>query len=384
MQTVSERTMLILDDEDDVFELVKEQLAEEGWEIQHFYAEKDFLGYVDGDDFNEDNTVALIDISLGQDREGGFKAAGKLSDREIRLPIIFVSASALEENISRSAEAGSYAYLNKSRLKQYPRDLRAAIAQAEGSHRRYVIERVSELNQWGNRAIVLASSLGHDIKGLISPLLAASLALKQRALAAPQLDQATILASLDRIIRDLDRARSILSNSFDFIGGRKDAFSRTEIDLVQIGRDLVTRHTSERPPVRFHSDCDRAIIYGDETLVAQVLYNLIDNAQKHASESAYIEVSVALTQGEADISVRDYGTTTLVPSEVRRIWRPLVRGRKAAGFGGGIGLAVVKEFAEMLGGSNYHAYPDDGQVGNRFGFRIPLASSSKGKIKPED
>jgi signal transduction histidine kinase len=368
------RTIVILDDEAEIPALVAEVLKDDHETlVLHFEDEAGFLAHLDGDDFDEDSTIALIDISIGTDREAGFTAAEAIANREISIPIIFVSEAALGANIRRSAEVGSYAFLNKPRLRQYHQDLRSAIAQAEGTHARHLKQQVNELTLWGNRAIVLAGSIGHEIRRLVKPALVQSLALKQRARDCENFGRDQVISHTQKIISDLERAQSILNNAFNFIRGQEwTGLTLTEIEMVSFTQLLLDRFSSETPAVRFQAACARAMVRGDETMMAQMIFNLVHNAQRYASAGAWIDVTISVDGANVDVSVRDYGLTKLSPSQIRRIWRPLVRGHNKIGEGGGIGLAIVKEFAAMHGGTNYHTLPGDTSAGNIFGFSIPL------------
>jgi CheY-like chemotaxis protein len=139
MQSKSIKTLLILDDEDDIAQLIANELQSEA-KIVHFTRADQFLAYLNRKEFDAESCMALIDIILGQDNEGGFEVANQLSERKMPIPFIFISHSRLTENIIRSAEIGSHAFINKMRLVANPDELRAALAQAEGAHIRRMRE----------------------------------------------------------------------------------------------------------------------------------------------------------------------------------------------------------------------------------------------------
>jgi signal transduction histidine kinase len=317
MSAQVEKIILILDDEPDIPELVKALFRDEV-RVVHFHSAAEFIAYVSGEQFREEDSMALIDIALGRDREAGFTAANHLSESEIHVPIIFISESSLMSHITRSAEAGSHAYLNKERLRQYPEDLKAAIAQAEGARLRQERERVDKLNQWGNRAVVLAGALSHEIKTLIAPMLNEVLVLRNRASEAPQLDRDVILIAATNIIRYLERAQSVINTAVNFISGKSDVLVRTNIDIVKVVADIVARHAEEHPPVRFVS-CNPLMVHADATRVAQMVFNLINNAQKYAGDGHSIVVSVTVDDRFVDVCVRDYGSTKLSATDRSRI-----------------------------------------------------------------
>jgi signal transduction histidine kinase len=370
MASNPEKVILLLDDEDEVPALVRREFGEE-MQVLHFRSASSFIEHVRSDSFKERGSIALIDIVLGRDYEAGFETAHYLSENEIYIPIVFLSESKLTSHITRSAEAGSHAYVVKERLRRDPSELRTAFAQAEGAWLRQEEERIDKLIQWGNRAVVLAGALSHEIRALIDPMLNTALALRNTATIAPTMDADIVIRAVDGILSDLDRARSLLNTAFKFISGNSDVLSRSEIDIAALVAEIVDRHASEHPPVRFQGS-GAHLVHADRTRITQMVFNLINNAQKYAPDGQAIDVSVTIDDRFVNVCVRDYGSTRLSAREVRRIWAPLVRGDNAAGTeGGGYGLAIVKQFALMHGGSVYHRYPDDNAPGNSFGFRLP-------------
>ena len=95
----------------------------------------------------------------------------------------------------------------------------------------------------------------------------------------------------------------------------------------------------------------------DERLVArvhaesvhQIVLNLLDNAVKHGG-SGPILLRAAPSNGGVRLSVADRGPG-VAPGDRERVWRPFVRvGGQSAVAGSGIGLAVVRELANLLNG----------------------------------
>ncbi|MEM9260178.1 MAG: ATP-binding protein, partial [Bacteroidota bacterium] len=88
----------------------------------------------------------------------------------------------------------------------------------------------------------------------------------------------------------------------------------------------------------------------DDEKVATILTNLLANALKYTPNGGSVELSLLLHQGTTwEISVADNGPGIPV-SERERVFQRFVQlGREQAG-GTGVGLALVKEFAELLGG----------------------------------
>jgi signal transduction histidine kinase len=91
----------------------------------------------------------------------------------------------------------------------------------------------------------------------------------------------------------------------------------------------------------------------DTELAGQVLANLIDNACKYSREAADPRLWLRVRQenGRVCFEVEDRGPG--IPARERRaIFRPFARGRQADATGGGVGLglALARRWANLLGG----------------------------------
>jgi signal transduction histidine kinase len=111
----------------------------------------------------------------------------------------------------------------------------------------------------------------------------------------------------------------------------------------------------------------------DAAMVQQIVGNLIDNARKYTRDAADKRIWVwAKPAGRGVVlEVEDRGTG--VPaSERKAIFKPFRRGEQAdckAG-GAGLGLALAKSWAEVLGGTlTYH--PAEGGTGACFRLELP-------------
>ena len=121
-------------------------------------------------------------------------------------------------------------------------------------------------------------------------------------------------------------------------------------DVVSRVVDLY-RDVADAKGVAMLETSDDSVVLGDRTLLAQVAANLIDNALKYTAAGWHVDISVALENGEAVMSVDDTGTG-IPAEELPRIWDRLFRGdasRMERGLG--LGLSLVRAIVQAHGGT---------------------------------
>jgi CheY-like chemotaxis protein/two-component sensor histidine kinase len=116
------------------------------------------------------------------------------------------------------------------------------------------------------------------------------------------------------------------------------------------------------------------VVRGDETRLAQVLGNLLQNAAKFTPAGGRVNVSVREEGGAAVIRVRDTGAG-IEPALLESIFDPFTQAKQtlARSEGGlGLGLALVKGLVTLHGG-DVSVSSDGLGRGAEFVVRIPLA-----------
>ena len=109
------------------------------------------------------------------------------------------------------------------------------------------------------------------------------------------------------------------------------------------------------------------------SLISRVIYNLLQNAYKYGRDNGYVRLSLARENSDAVIRVKDNGIG-IKKEDLDKIWQRFWQADSARGAegGSGLGLAMVKEIAELHGGSAA-AESTEGR-GSEFIFRIPAVS----------
>ncbi|MBS0197135.1 MAG: HAMP domain-containing histidine kinase [Planctomycetes bacterium] len=131
----------------------------------------------------------------------------------------------------------------------------------------------------------------------------------------------------------------------------------TVADLVtSLKRPLAARCEQSGMSLCVEGDqSDSRVIETDAGILERIVFNLVDNACKYASEATDKRVclSFALNDSQLQLCVRDFGPG-IARAESSRLFRPFVRGERhghGAIPGLGLGLAIASGLAKELGGN---------------------------------
>jgi CheY-like chemotaxis protein len=123
-------------------------------------------------------------------------------------------------------------------------------------------------------------------------------------------------------------------------------------------------------------------VEGDRVRLAQVLYNLLNNAAKYTGEGGKINLSIMREGADAVIEVRDAGIG-IAPDILPQIFELFIQADQSLAHsqgGLGIGLTLVRQLVEIHGGTITAASPGIGQ-GSTFTVRLPAVSMESSTIE---
>jgi len=145
-------------------------------------------------------------------------------------------------------------------------------------------------------------------------------------------------------IRELDRLidEILLASRLDSNTGHLSDFE--DVDLTALVAEECAR-------AGVPLDAVATNIRGDPTLLRRLVRNLLDNALRYAGQAG-TDAQVTRSEKATRISIRDRGAG-IPDSERSRIFQPFYRipGASDRTHGAGLGLALVKQIAELHGGS---------------------------------
>ena len=102
--------------------------------------------------------------------------------------------------------------------------------------------------------------------------------------------------------------------------------------------------------VHYSPPLEPLMVYADARRLKQILVNLLGNAAVHTSPTTKVEFSARAEADQLVLRVADNGPG-LPPGDTARWFDRFQRGPDAVAGGTGIGLSLVKGFAEAQGGS---------------------------------
>ena len=278
-----------------------------------------------------------------------------------------------------------------------PRDVRGLMAQdsfrllrAFANHAALALER-SALAEQAERARVqseterlrsgLLSSVSHDLRTPLAVITGAASTLledEDRLDAAAQREMLRSIADeaarLNRLVANLLAMTRLEAGALEV---KRSWHSLEEVvgaSLHRLGALLGDR------PVRVTLAPGLPLVAVDDVLLEQVVFNLVENAVKHAPSSTPIEIEARVHERELQLSIADRGPG-LAPGSEERVFEKFYSGDDSRRTGGvGLGLAICRGIVEAHGGRLRAANRLDG--GAMFTLALPLDANAP-VVEPE-
>ena len=166
-------------------------------------------------------------------------------------------------------------------------------------------------------------------------------------------DQAAALTAIQVGVGQMSRlAEQLLTLSRAEPGSRRARDDRVELgDLARRVLENVAGLALERGiDLGLDARDPAAATAGDETMMGEMLVNLVDNALRYCPAGSSVTVVVDRDGPDAVLAVQDDGPG-LPAGEEERVFERFYRVEGTAPSGSGLGLSIVKEVAEAAGGS---------------------------------
>jgi two-component system sensor histidine kinase KdpD len=221
----------------------------------------------------------------------------------------------------------------------------------------------------------LLSSISHDLRTPLATITGAVTTLRQFGEKMDAEGRDDLLASIEEEGARLSRFVSNLLDMTRIEAGTLNA-KRDWVDVADVIRTSVERAEKYFPARTIETRVapDLPLMRGDSTLLGQVLFNLLDNANKYGAEDGPTSIFARSEGGEVVISVVDYGKG-IPEADLGRIFDKFFRRGKADGRapGTGLGLSISRGFVEAMGGRIKAESPAQKKRGTRIVMRFPAA-----------
>lgn len=211
--------------------------------------------------------------------------------------------------------------------------------------------------------------LGHDLKNPIATIRMSSDILLKLSKEELTIKQAGLIKSTSY------RMQTLIENILDFAKGKMGEGIILERELcneslVKILEQVIkeVQISSPERKIIFKIDLDKKV-YCDKNRVAQVLANLLSNADQHGDKDAPLEIKVAQNNGIFELKVINKGLR--IPKETQdHLFQPFYRDHKEPNKKGlGLGLYIASEIAKAHEGKISVNSNDEETI---FTFQFPL------------
>lgn len=235
-------------------------------------------------------------------------------------------------------------------------------------------QRAADLQRANTIKSMFLATLSHELRNPLAPIRTGLELLKERVPA----DLAEVGAMMQR---QMNMATRLIDDLLDA--------SRIDRGKLELQRETITVESfinaaveTAKPNITAKSHHliiqhapDTVYVNGDQTRLAQVVANLLNNAAKFTPANGRIVLSVRVKSGFVVIRVRDSGIG-IPAQELGTIFEMFVQldaSRSQAAAGLGLGLALARNFIAMHGGEITAHSAGEGK-GSEFRIRLPLTA----------
>ncbi|MEK6783392.1 MAG: ATP-binding protein [Bacteroidota bacterium] len=276
--------------------------------------------------------------------------------KKLDIPFILVTGEVSEEFAVNCLKRGADDYVLKSNLSRLPLAIQHALRQHQDENTRKENEKNlflqnEELIKINSELDSFVYSISHTLR---SPL-ASILGLVNEAQLEAEKSNETVDHYFKLIEKSIHKLDHTLKDILDYSQN-----ARTEVDTSEINlKELIEESFEQLKYLKGQHEIEKYIevqdnppFYSNAYDLRCILSNLISNAIKYrdeAKEKCFIQILVSITGFAASIQVNDNGIG-IHPDHLPNVFNMFYRGTVSSD-GAGLGLYIVKEMIEKLGGT---------------------------------
>ncbi len=216
--------------------------------------------------------------------------------------------------------------------------------------------------------------LAHELRNPLAPILNASHLLGRKAAQDAELHRVQEI-----IRRQVQHMRKLLDDLLDVARITRDKIKleKEPVDLREIVRTAVETSQpildAKHHSLKLDTQREPLFVEGDQTRLAQIVVNILNNAAKFTPEGGTINLGLGRFGDQAVITVRDNGVG-MTPEMLQRAFELFAQADHSldrAQGGLGIGLSLVRRIVQLHNGTVEAFSPGLGR-GSEFVVRLPL------------
>ncbi len=335
----------------------------------------------------QDRSAVIVEVNDAYCRLSGYTR-----DEIVGMPVSALEAvespAEIAEHVKKVLESGHDRFESRHRRKDgslFDVDITALHLEGVGSRIAIFVRDITDrkrietaLRDADRRKDEFLAVLSHELRGSLAPI-RNSIYLLQNS--PPGGESAR--RALEVIERQSGHLSRLVDDLLDLnrISRGKTELRRQRLDVAEVVRFTAEDHRTafDEKAVGLEIDVARTPLWldADPTRIAQVIGNLLGNALKFTPRDGKVRMSVNREGAEVVVRVHDTGAG-IEPELLERIFDPFTQAAQslARGEGGlGLGLALVKGFVEMHGGTVSAVSAGPGR-GTEFVVRLPLLEPS--------
>lgn len=208
-------------------------------------------------------------------------------------------------------------------------------------------QKIKELDELKSKFI---ANISHDLRTPISLIKSPAIQIGKIANDPKIVQQAQyILKNTEHLIKIVDQLLQLKGIDHDSF---KPEFGKIELSKLIRKIEMQYRVLAEKDNIDFKVDVDAGYIHTDSFHLEQIIHNLISNAFRFVGKKGKVALSAMSKDGHLHILVANNGPN--IPSDLHeKIFNRFFKIDINNHEGTGIGLSIVKEYAESLGGKAF-------------------------------
>lgn len=334
---------------------------------------------------------------LGKEADGGSGAIGKALEPVLKLAeedALLVMPNPAGDGTVRLAvipigyEGNCGVLVAGSQERDFPRQTDRLLLTVSANQAAVVLQHKRaehSLREDEKRKDEFLATLGHELRNPLAPI-RNSLEIMRRAGGNPQmLEQARSVMErqIQQMVRLVDDLLDVSRITRDKLQLRQDAIELAEVveSAVETSRPLIEASGHELvvalPPRSI-------LLIGDQTRLAQVFSNLLNNAAKYMEAGGRIWLTAERQGSEVVVSVKDAGAgipADMLP-KIFEMFTQVDQSQDRSQGGLGIGLTLVKRLVGLHGGT-VEAHSDGPGRGTEFLVRLPIVEEGPEAQAPQ-